>query len=330
MNRRRLLVTSLAGSLVAPLATQAQRAGMLYHVGVLGLSPTSAAMAGPEPRNRFADAFVRGMRELGYTYGEHFVTETRGAEGKPERYPSLVADLIRLKVDVIVAVAASLTALKQATSTIPIVMTGSEDPVALGHVASLARPGGNITGLSLQLVELTSKRLELLKQLVPTAAPVAVLFDTSSRSYWQRAEATARARGWKVLPVEISDAGEFENALKNAAAARASAVMVNAGLLLDPIPRRVAELVASARLPAIYRFRYYVDAGGLMSYGADLIDSWRQAASFVDRILKGAKPADLPVQQPTKLELVINLKTARALGVSIPPPLRAGADHVVE
>jgi putative tryptophan/tyrosine transport system substrate-binding protein len=329
MNRR-AFVTGLGSLLAAPLAAEAQRARKLHRIGVLGLSPTSAAMAGPDPQNPFANAFVRGMRELGYTYGQHFVTETRGAEGKPERYPSLVADLVRLQVDAIVAVAASLAAVKQATSTIPIVMTGSEDSVALGHIASLARPGGNITGLSLQLIELTPKRLELLKQLVPTAAPVAVLFDTTGRGYWQNADAAAREHGWAILPLEITDAGELENALRRATAAHASAVIMNAGLLLDPIPRRVAELVASARLPAIYRFRYYVDLGGLMSYGADLVDSWRQAAGFVDKILKGAKPADLPVQEPTKIELAINLKTAKALGLTIPPSLLLRADQVIE
>jgi putative tryptophan/tyrosine transport system substrate-binding protein len=329
MDRRAFLAGS-AALLAAPLAAEAQGQRKVHRIGVLGLSPTSAAMAGPNPQNRFAHAFVRGMRELGYIYGVHFVTETRGAEGKPERYASLVADLVGLKVDVIVAVAASLRALKQATSTIPVVMTGSEDPVGLGYVTSLAHPGGNITGVSLQLIELTPKRLELLKQLVPTKAPVAVVFDMTSRGYWQSAAAAARERGWTVMPLEISDAGELQNALRAATTARVSAVIVNAGLLLDPIPGRVAELVADARLPAIYRFRYYVDAGGLMSYGADLVDSWRQAAVFVDKIFKGAKPADLPIEQPTKFELVINLKTAKALGLTIPPLLLARADQVIE
>jgi putative ABC transport system substrate-binding protein len=329
MNRR-AFVAGLGAALAAPLGAEAQRRRKLHRIGVLGLSPTSAAMAGPDPQSPFAKAFLRGMRELGYTYGEQFVTETRGAEGKPDRYPSLVADLIRLRVDVIVAVAASVATLKQATSTIPIVMTGSEDPVAAGLVASLARPGGNITGLSLQSVELTPKRLELLKQMVPTNTPVAVLFDRTGRAYWQSADAAARERGWTVIPLEISDAAELENALKAATAARASAAIINAGLLLDPIPRRVAELIASARLPAIYRFRYYAESGGLASYGADLIDSWRQTAVFVDRILQGAKPADLPVQQPSKFELVINLRTAKALGLTLPPSLLLRADQVIE
>src|SRR5262245_31280854 len=329
MNRR-AFVTGLGAVLAAPRGAEAQRGRKLYRIGVLGLSPTSAAMAGPDPQNAFANAFVCGMRELGYTYGQDFVTETRGAEGKPERYPSLVADLVRFPVDVIVAVAASVATVKRTTSTIPVVMTGSEDPVGAGLVASLARPGGNITGLSLQLVELTPKRLELLKQLIPTKAPVAVLFDRTGRAYWESADAAAREHGWTVMALEISQPGELENALKTATAAHASAVIMNAGLLLDPIPRRVAELAASARLPAIYRFRYYAELGGLMSYGADLIDSWRQAAVFVDKILKGAKPADLPIQQPTKFELVINLKTAKALGLTIPQSLLLRADQVIE
>ena len=329
MMKRRAFLSGSAALLAHSLAADAQ-GRRKARIGVLGLSPTSAAMAGPDPRNRFVNAFVRGMQELGYIYGEHYLTETRGAEGKPERYASLIAELIGLKVDVIVAVAASLPALKQATSTIPIVMTGSEDPVGHGHIKSLARPGGNITGVSLQLIELTPKRLELLKQLVPTKAPVAVVFDNATRAYWESAAAAAKERGWTVMPLEISDAGELQNALRAATTARASGVVVNAGVLFDPIPGRVAELMAAARLPAIYRFRYYVDAGGLMSYGADLVDTWRHAAVFVDKILRGAKPAELPVEQPSKFELVINLKPAKALGLTLPSSLLARADQVIE
>ena len=330
MDRRAFLGTLAGGLLSAPLGADAQGRRKIHRIGVLGLSPTSAAMAGPHPKNPFVNAFVRGLRELGYTYGEHYVTETRGAEGKAERYARLVAELIGLKVDVIVAVAASLRALRQATLTIPIVMTGSEDPVGSGYIVSLARPGGNVTGVSLQSIELTPKRLELLKHLVPTNSPVAVIFDKTSRGYWEAGAAAARERGWTVMPFEISNAGEFPNALRAATTAHASAVGVNAGLLLDPIPGRVAELMADARLPAIYRFRYYVDAGGLMSYGADLVDSWRHAAVFVDKILMGAKPAELPVEQPSKFELVINLKTAKGLGLTIPPSLLQRADQVIE
>jgi putative ABC transport system substrate-binding protein len=270
------------------------------------------------------------MSELGYVYGEHFVTEPRGAEGKTERYPGFAAELVRLKVDVIVAVAAALPALKQGGSTIPIVMPDHPDPVGFGFVQSLGHPGGNFTGLSLQSVELTGKRLELLQELVPTAAPVAVLWDRRSHPTWQAAEAAARERGWRLLSLEIRDAGEIEAAFRAATDARASGLLAAAGRFLEPQFRRVAELAAKSRLPVMYELGYFVEAGGLMSYGADLIDAWRRAATFVDRILKGGKTADLPVEQPSKFELVINLKTAKALDLTIPPSLRLRADRVIE
>jgi putative ABC transport system substrate-binding protein len=327
---RRAFLGTLSGSLAVPVVAHAQAARRLRRVGVLGLSPTSASMAGPDPKNPFANAFVRGMRELGYVYGEHFVTEVRGAEGKPERYPTLVAELLRLNVEVFVAVAASVRSVQRATTTIPIVMTGSEDPVGAGLVSSLGRPGGNTTGLSLQTVELTAKRLDLLKQLVTTPAPVAVVFEPTGRAYWQAAEVAARQRSWKLLPLEIQDAEGLDAALRKAAAARASSVVMNAGLVLDPNPTRAVELVASSRLPAIYRFEYYAQVGGLMSYGADLVDSWRRAAGFVDKILKGARPGDLPIEQPSRFELCVNVKTARTLGLAISPALLQRADKIVE
>ena len=281
-------------------------------------------MVGPEPKSAFAAALLRGLRDLGYVYGQHFVTEPRGAEGRPERYPSLAAELIGLQVDAIVAVSASLPALKQANSTIPIVMPGTFDPVRHGYMKSLSQPGGNFTGLSLQSLEVIGKRLELLKQLVPAAAPVAVLWDRANPPAWEAAEAAARGRGWELLSLPIRDVGEVEEALRSATAARA------AGTALDPHSRRVAELAAKNRLPAMYHFRYYVEAGGLVSYAPDLIEIWRGAAAFVDKILKGAKPADLPVEQPTKFELVINLKTARTLGLTIPQSILQRADQVIE
>jgi len=230
-------------------------------------------------------------------------------------------------VDVIVGVPAALPALKQATSGIPIVVTGFvSDPVGQGYVQSLGLPGGHFTGLSLQSAELTGKRLELLKELVPTAAPVAVLWDRPSHPSWQAAEAVARERGWKLLSLELRDAGEIEGAFR----AATGALLMLAGTVLQPHARRVAELAAKSRLPSMYPLRFQVEAGGLMSYSADLIDVWRRSAIFVDRILKGAKPADLPVEQPTKFELVINLKTAKALGLTIPPSLLLRADHVIE
>jgi putative ABC transport system substrate-binding protein len=202
--------------------------------------------------------------------------------------------------------------------------------VGLGFVRTLGRPGGNITGLSLQSVETTGKRLQLLKELVPSAAPVAVLWDQSSLTLWQAAEAVALQRNWKLLSLEIREAVEIEGAFRAATDARAGALLVFAAGLLFPHARRVAELAARRRLPAMYEFSAYVDAGGLISYSADLIEIWRQAAGFVDKILKGANSADLPVEQPTKFELVINMKTAKALGLKIPQSVLLRADRVIE
>jgi putative ABC transport system substrate-binding protein len=209
-------------------------------------------------------------------------------------------------------------------------MAGVGDPVAQGFVQSLGRPGWNFTGLSLQTVETTGKRLELLKEIVPGAAPVAALWYRASLLSWQAAEAAARERKWKLLSLEIRDAGEIEGAFKVATGARVGALLVFAGGLFDRHARRIAELAAKSRLPAMYGLRLYVEAGGLISYSADLIEIWRRAAVFVDKILKGAKPAELPVEQPSKFELAINLKAAKALGLPIPPSLRLRADQVIE
>ena len=222
-----------------------------------------------------------------------------------------------------------LPALKQATSTIPIIMLGAVDPVGEGLVQSLGHPGGNFTGLSNQSVELTGKRLELLKELVPAAAPVAVLWDRTAVLSWQAAEAAARERGWKLLSLEVRDAGELEGAFKAATGARAGALLVMGGLAF-PQARRITELAARSRLPAMYPGRSYVEAGGLISYSADLIEIWRRGAVFVDKILKGAKPGDLPVEQPTKFELVVNLRAAKALGLTIPPSILLRAAQVIE
>jgi putative ABC transport system substrate-binding protein len=289
-------------------------------------------MVGPQPRSPFTSAFLDGLRELGYTYGEHFVTEPHGGEGKPERFPALAAEIVRLQVDVIVTAGppSMLAAVKQATSTIPVVTTGSGDPVGQGVAQSLARPGGNITGLSLQIIETMGKRLELLKELVPSAVLVAVLRDPrESPRAWQEVEAAARNLGRKLLSLEIRDAGEIEAAFRTATAARAGALLVFAGGIPDAHAQRIARLAAESRLPAMYVFRAYVDVGGLISYGADLLANNRRAAAFVDKILKGAKPADLPFEQPVKFELVINLKAAERLGLTIPQSLLLRADQVM-
>jgi len=235
-----------------------------------------------------------------------------------------------LQVDVSVAPGPALPARKQATSTIPVVMAASGDPVGEGLVQSLGQPGGNFTGLSLQLIETIGKRLELLKELVPGAAPVAVLWHRAYLRSWQAAESAAREREWKLLSLEIRDAGEIEGAFKAATGARAGALLVFAGPLLDRHARRIAELAAKSRLPAMYMLRFYVEAGGLISYSADLIELYRRAAVFVDKILKGAKPADLPIEQPTKFELVVNMRAAKAIGLTIPPSLLLRADQVIE
>ncbi len=328
-NRRTAIGVFGAGLSVMLRPGFAQSTRKLYRIGILGLRPT-ADLTGPTPRSPSTTAFLRGMRELGLVYGQQFVTEARGAEGKPERFPSLAEELVALKVDVIVAVGNALSALKQATTTIPIVMAASSDPVRSGYVQSLGRPGGNITGLSFGGIELSGKRLELLKELVPGVAPVAVLWDRGELVAWQATEAAARARGWKLLSVEIREIGEIDGAFKAAADARAGAVFVSASGVLFPHARRVAELAARSRLPAMYGLPAYVLAGGLMSYGVDDNDIWHHAATYVDKILKGAKPADLPIQQPTKFALVINVKAAKALGLAVPQSLLLRADEVIQ
>jgi putative ABC transport system substrate-binding protein len=270
------------------------------------------------------------MRERGYIYGKHFVTEPRSGEGTPARFPSLVAELVALQPDVIVAPGPVLPWLKQASSAIPIVMTATSDPVEEGYVESLARPGRNFTGLSLQALELIGKRLELLKELVPETGPIGVIWDRTSQRSWRAAEASALLVGLTLLSLEIRDPGEIEGIFKTATHARVRSLLVFAAGHLFGQRTQVAELAARSRLPAMYELREYVEAGGLISYSANLLDIWQRAASFVDRILKGARPAELPVEQPTDFDLLINLKAARALGLAVPPTLLARADEVIE
>ena len=329
MTQRRRLIGA-AGLLMACRHARSQPSRKLYRIGVVVGQLTAAEASGPQTQSPAVNALLRGLRELGYVYGEHFVTEARSSEGKPERFPSLAAELVALPVDVIVALGPALPALKQATSTIPIVMTGSGDPVGQGLVQSLARPGGNITGLSLQSVDTVGKRLEMLGELVRPVGPIAVLWDRYNLLQWQAAQVAARARGWKLLSLEIRDASEIEGALMAAHAARASSLLVFNSGLFDRQAARIANLAAKGRLPAMYGLRSYVEAGGLMAYGPDLVENWRRSAAFVDKILKGAKPADLPVEQPTKFELIINLPVAKALGLTMPQSLRLRADEVIQ
>ena len=326
---RRSFIGCLA-ALSASRTAGAQPARKIARIGIISSGFTTAEMKGPNPDNATVAAFLRGMRELGYEYGKDFMTDPRGGEGRTEQYPVLAAELVRLPVDVIVAGGPTLPAVMQATSTIPVVMVGGAlDPVRDGFARSLGKPGGNITGLSIQQVDTTAKRLEILKEVVPTA-PVAALWEATSRSSWRAAETAARARGWKVVAFEVNDAAGIERAFKMAASAGAGALLVIGGGRIFGQRQQVVDLAAANRLPAIYPLREFVDAGGLMSYGADLTDSWRRSATFVDRILKGAKPADMPIEQSTKFELVINLKAAKALGLTIPRSLLLRADQVIE
>ena len=287
-------------------------------------------MSGAHPQNPTVSAFLLGMRELGYVYDENFVTEVRGTDGKPELFPRLAADLVRSKPDVIVAVGPSLGALKRETSTIPVVMSAASDPVASGLVQSLARPGGNFTGLSLQAIETTGKRLELLKELVPGNAPVGMVWDRPSIAYWEAAQRAARSKDWKVVSLEISSDAQIASVFKRAGDAGARSLLVTAAGLVFPRRWEFAELASRSGLPAMYELRPYAEAGGLVSYGVDIYDVWKDAALFVDKILKGANPGTLPVEQPTKFELIINLAAAKALSLKIPQSLLLRADEVIQ
>jgi len=296
---------------------------------MLGVGVINANVTGPQPMSTSMVALLTGLRSLGYAYGEDFVTEPRSATGQVERFPALVAELMGLRVDMIVAAGPALAALKQATSTLPVVMAGAEDPVGLGVVKSLAHPGTNFTGLSNQGLETAVKKLEMLKELVPGAAPVAVLWDPASRLTWQAVEDSARRRGWKLLSFEVHDAPEVRAGIKAAAAAQAGALLPVGGLVFRHA-RLIAELATASRLPAFYSNPEQVGDAGLIHFAADLDLIWGRAAVFVDKILRGAKPADLPVEQPTKFNLIINLQAAKAIGLTIPRALLLRADQVIQ
>jgi len=280
------------------------------------------------------EALRQRLRELGYVEEKNIVIEYRYAEGKGERLPDLVAELVRLKVDIIVTIGPGPTlAAKKASGTIPIVFAGASDPVGTGIVSSLARPGGNITGLSLMAPDLDGKRLELLKEAVPKIARVAFLWRSSgSRGNLPLTdmEAAAKALGLKLLSLEVRSLDDFEGAFARAKKERAQALITTTGSLINTQQRRVLDFAAKNRLPAIYHYSEFAEAGGLMSYGPNNADVFRRAADFVDKILKGAKPADLPVQQATKFELIINLKAAKQIGLTIPASVLARADRVIK
>jgi ABC-type uncharacterized transport system substrate-binding protein len=280
------------------------------------------------------EAFRQGLRELGYVEGKNIFIEVRSAEGKLDRLPSLAAELVRLKVDVIVATGPRPTrAAKAATSTIPIVMTYDDDPVGSGVVASLARPGGNVTGLATLAPEISGKQLELLKEVVPKLSRVAVLGDAirpGTPQALREINVAADGIGVQLQYLEVRGPKDVETAFRAASKERADAVLVLASPVLTPQRKQVIDLAAQSRLPAMYARRESVENGGLMSYGVSIPDLFRRAAIYVDKILKGAKPADLPIEQPKKFELVINLKTAKQIGLTIPPNVLARADKIIK
>jgi ABC-type uncharacterized transport system substrate-binding protein len=328
MRRKILSVVLTILFLAAVNPAQAQQPTKVPRIGFLGATYPSTNTARIE-------AFRQGLRELGYVEGKNIVIEYRWAEGKTERLPDLAAELVRLKVDIIVTAGPAVTRpVKEATSTIPIVMSFDNDPIGSGFVASLARPGGNITGLSALFPELSGKRLELLKEVVPMISRMA-FFGTSTQPGTAQAlretELAAGAFGVQVQYLEVRDPKDIETAFQTARKGRAEAVLMMAsGPVLNPRQKEILELAVKRRLPVIYTGRSFVEAGGLMTYGVNIDDLDRRAATYVDKILKGAKPADLPVEQPTKFEFIINLKAAKQIGLTIPPNVLARADKVIK
>jgi len=325
MDRRAFLSTAGIGLMSVPAVARAQQAGKVYRIGYLSLSP------GP---GYGTEAFRQGLRELGYVEGRNLIIEYRWAAGKKERLPDLVAELVRLKVEVIVtSVTPAAEAAKRATTTIPIVMAAVGDPVGSGLVASLARPGGNVTGLTLLSTELAGKRLQMVRELIPKATRVAVLAyrgTSVTRLFLEEMRGRARQMGIQLVVQEVDQAGDLPSAFAAMQRERTQALVVQVSPLTADNTERIIELAAQHRLPAMYDVRSFVEAGGLVSYGPSLAEMFRRAAYYVDRILKGAKPADLPIEQPTKFELVINLKAAKALGLTIPPALPVRTDQVIE
>jgi ABC-type uncharacterized transport system substrate-binding protein len=328
------LAVILAVSLLStPRGVVAQsQAGKIHHIGVIVGAGAPSDLTGPNPPNQSVAALLRGLRDLGYVYGRDFVTMPRSIEGSIERSRAIALELARVNVDVIVVAGPALFGVKQAAIATPIVMSGAgEDPVQAGFATSLAHPGGNFTGMTFQHLELDRKRLQLLTEIVPGAVRVAVLRGLERDREWKEIQDAARLLKREVLSLEIRSAGEIEGAFRTALEWRADALMVIAGALLDREARLVVAHASTRRLPTMYSFRnFYMAEGGLISYGVDLLDSWRRAAIFVDKILKGAKPANLPIEQPTKFELVINMKTAKALGLTIPQSVLVRADEIIQ
>ena len=329
MHRRTFLAGTGTVLLAAPLAPEAQQAAKVARIGFLATNLAA--------NSHLPDAFRQGLRDLGYVEGRNVLIEYRDAEGKLDRLPALAAELVALKVDVIVApnTPAALAA-QQTTRTLPIVFIGVGEPVRSGLVTTLARPGGNVTGLSVISPELVGKWLELLKQAVPGVSRVAALRqpgamdDRTEKDMLEGADVAARKLGVRLQFVEARGPADFQRAFSDMARARAGALTVRPAPMFMSERRRLVDLAAENRLPTVYPWREFVDAGGLMAYGPNLAGLYRRAATYVDKILKGAKPADLPIEQPSKFELVINLKTAKALGLAIPQSLLLRADEVIQ
>jgi putative ABC transport system substrate-binding protein len=328
MNHRRILIIALgAGAIAAPLRSFAQQQGKVWRVGFLG----------QRDRSSFAshfEAFKVKMRELGYLEGKNLVFEFRSADGNYDRLPGLAAELVRLAMDAIVAVGPNaIGALQKASATIPIVMASAGDPVSSGFVKSLAHPGGNITGVSTQVSELGPKLLEMLQSIVPKLSRVAVLVNSANRggvAQLERIQSVAQKARVVLLRVDARDAQEIEKAFSAMTSWKAGGVIVVRDGFFIQQSRQIAVLAAKNRLPSIAPIREYAESGGLMSYGQDIADGFRLAAVYVDKIFKGLKPGDLPVEQPTKFELIINGKTAKTLGLKIPQTLLVLADTVIE
>jgi len=322
MNRRDTVLALFALG-AAPLAAWAQQpGGPMRHVGYLS----------PGPGYPF-EAFREGLQELGYVEGRNIVIERRSAEGKPERLQDLATDLVGLRVDVIVtATTAATQAAQRATTTIPIVFALADEPVELGLVATVAKPGGNITGLTGLIAQITAKRLALLKEVSPKMKRVAVLWSPYpfSASVLREVESASRTLGLRLHEIEVRQPNELDSAFARMTAWRAQALVVLPHPMFLAQRTRLAELAAKRWLPSTYHLKEFVEVGGLMSYAPDVADMSRRAAGYVDKILKGAKPADLPIEQPTKFELVVNLKTAKVLGVKIPESIMLQADEVIK
>jgi putative tryptophan/tyrosine transport system substrate-binding protein len=322
--KRRAFVTLLGGAAAWPLAARAQQAGKVPTIGFLG-----ADAAGWRP---WTDAFVGQLRKLGWIEGRTIAIEYRWSQARPERAAEIAAEFVRLKVDVIVTSGTAVPMVKQTTAVIPIVFAITIDPVGSGLIASLARPGGNVTGLSVQQADIAGKRLELLREVVPRLRRLAIIVDVGfAQGVLEMGEvkATARTLGLEVTPLEIRRAEDIAPAFE-ALKAQADAVYVVVNALVSANRTRIITLALGARLPTIFNTRDFVQAGALMSYGPNYPDMFRRTADFVDKILRGAKPADIPVEQPTKFDLIINLTTAKALGLTIPESFLLRADEVIE